>query len=310
MTMIVGYAPDERGRAALHLGALLARSAGDRLIVSSVVPSPWVPGMARVDAEYRSYLDATADEALQRAQANLPPGVEASFVRHSARSAAVGLLELAAEHEAVLVVLGSSSAGAFGHIVLGSVTDRLLHSSPVSLALAPRGFRSRDDATVTRVTTAYGGSSAESLVVAAASVAERVGATLRIASFAVWTKPPYTMTLGTDSEDLVLREWTAALEKTAQITLTRVEGLPATLAKVETVIGRGATWQEALDDVGWTEGDVMVVGSSELGPVAQVFLGSRATKILRHSPVPVVVVPRERADVLAERAAGASGEER
>jgi nucleotide-binding universal stress UspA family protein len=310
MTMIVGYAPDERGRAALHLGALLARSAGDRLIVSSVVPSPWVPGMARVDAEYRSYLDATADEALQRAQANLPPGVEASFVRHSARSAAVGLLELAAEHEAVLVVLGSSSAGAFGHIALGSVTDRLLHSSPVSLALAPRGFRSRDDATVTRVTTAYGGSSAESLVVAAASVAERVGATLRIASFAVWTKPPYTMTLGTDSEDLVLREWTAALEKTAQITLTRVEGLPATLAKVETVIGRGATWQEALDDVGWTEGDVMVVGSSELGPVAQVFLGSRATKILRHSPVPVVVVPRERADVLAERAAGASGEER
>ena len=33
-------------------------------------------------------------------------------------------------------------------------------------------------------------------------------------------------------------------------------------------------------------------GHSELelpGPVAQVFLGSRATKILRHSPVPVVV---------------------
>jgi nucleotide-binding universal stress UspA family protein len=310
MTMIVGYAPDERGRAALHLGALLARSAGDRLVVCSVVPSPWVPGMARVDAEYRSYLDATADEALERARANLPGGVEATFVRHSARSAAVGLLELAAEHEAVLVVLGSSSAGAFGHIVLGSVTDRLLHSSPVSLALAPRGFRSRDDAMVSRVTTAYGGTSAESLVVAAASVAERVGARLRIASFAVWTKPPYTMTLGTDSEDLVLREWTAALEKTAQLTLTRVEGLPATLAKVETVIGRGATWQEALDDVGWTEGDVMVVGSSELGPVAQVFLGSRATKILRHSPVPVVVVPRERADVLAERAAGASGEER
>lgn len=309
MTMIVGYAPDERGRAALHLGVLLARSAADRLVVCSVVPSPWVPGMARVDAEYRSYLDATADEALERARENLPPGVEATFVRHSARSAAVGLLELAAEHEAVLVVLGSSSAGAFGHIALGSVTDRLLHSSPVSLALAPRGFRSRDAATVTRVTTAYGGSSAESLVVAAASVAARVGARLRIASFAVWSKPPYTMSLGTESEDLVLREWTAALEKTAQVTLTRVEGLPSTLAKVETVIGRGATWQEALDDVGWTEGDVMVVGSSELGPVAQVFLGSRATKILRHSPVPVVVVPRERADALAQ-SASASDEER
>jgi len=118
------------------------------------------------------------------------------------------------------------------------------------------------------------------------------------------------MALGTDSEDLVLQESTAALEKTVHAAMTRVEGLPEKVDKVETVIGRGGSWQEALDDIGWAEGDVMVVGSSELGPVAQVFLGSRATKIVRHSPVPVVVVPRERAEALAERAAGASDEER
>ena len=35
------------------------------------------------------------------------------------------------------------------------------------------------------------------------------------------------------------------------------------------------------------------------GPVAQVFLGSRATKILRHSPVPVVV-PRGQANEIAK----------
>ena len=68
---------------------------------------------------------------------------------------------------------------------------------------------------------------------------------------------------------------------------------------VETVVGRGASWAEALDDLDWGEGDVLVVGSSELGPVAQVFLGSRATKILRHSPVPVFVIPRSRAETLA-----------
>ena len=65
------------------------------------------------------------------------------------------------------------------------------------------------------------------------------------------------------------------------------------------MIGRGTGWGEAIDDVGWDEGDVLVVGSSDLGPVAQVFLGSRATKILRHSPVPVFVVPRGRAETLA-----------
>jgi nucleotide-binding universal stress UspA family protein len=58
------------------------------------------------------------------------------------------------------------------------------------------------------------------------------------------------------------------------------------------VIGRGETWAEALDDVEWADGDVLVVGSSSLGPVARVFLGSRSAKIVRHSPVPVVVVPR------------------
>jgi nucleotide-binding universal stress UspA family protein len=47
---------------------------------------------------------------------------------------------------------------------------------------------------------------------------------------------------------------------------------------------------------------VLVIGSSELGPAARVFLGSRATKIMRHSPVPVVVVPRQKAEELADRA--------
>ena len=57
MTMIVGYAPDERGKAALHLASMFARSSGDDLVVASVVPAPWIPGMAKVDAEYREFLD-------------------------------------------------------------------------------------------------------------------------------------------------------------------------------------------------------------------------------------------------------------
>jgi nucleotide-binding universal stress UspA family protein len=301
MTMIVGYAPDERGKTALHLASMLARSAGDELVVCSVVPAPWVPGMARIDAEYRKQLDEIADQALEVARRNLPGDVPARFVRHSARSAPAGLLELAKQYDAGMIVLGSSSAGVFGHIALGSVTDRLVHSSPVAIALAPRGFRCRPDAGVKRVTAAYGGSaSAQSLVLAAARVAARVGASLRIASFAVWSRPAYTTRLGTDSEDLVLQEWIADLEKTVHAAFEQVEELAEAPRKVETVVGHGETWDEAIDDVGWADGDVLVVGSSELGPVAQVFLGSRATKILRHSPVPVVVVPRGQAEEIAK----------
>ena len=50
---------------------------------------------------------------------------------------------------------------------------------------------------------------------------------------------------------------------------------------------------------------MLVVGSSAVGPVARVFLGSRASKIVRNSPVPVVVVPRATAAELAGRAARA-----
>ncbi|MGH3039668.1 MAG: universal stress protein [Gaiellaceae bacterium] len=50
------------------------------------------------------------------------------------------------------------------------------------------------------------------------------------------------------------------------------------------------------------DGDVLAVGSSAVGPVARVFLGSRASKIVRNSPVPVAVVPRVTAAERAGRA--------
>ena len=71
---------------------------------------------------------------------------------------------------------------------------------------------------------------------------------------------------------------------------------------LEAAVGRGETWEEALEDVEWDDGDMLVVGSSAIGPVTRVFLGSRASKIVRNSPVPVVVVPRAAAAELAEEA--------
>jgi len=304
MTLLVGYAPDGRGSAMLHLAAMLARSANDDVVVCAVVPAPWPPGMARVDAEYQQYLDQVADEALEEARRGMPDDVRATYLRHRARSAPAGLLEVAAEQDARLVVLGSSCAGAFGHVALGSVSDQLLHSSPVMTALAPRGYRCPPGAEVSRVTAASGGTgAAERLVVAAAGVAGRLGATLRVASFAVWRRPAYTTRLGTEPEDLLLQEWTARVEDAAHRALKQVGELPVVPRTAGTVVGRGEDWDRAIESVDWEDGDLLVVGSSESGPVAQVFLGSRATKIVRHSPVPVVVVPRGIAEELAEQAA-------
>lgn len=293
MTMIVGYTPDARGKAAVRLGQLLARSAGEDLVVCVVVPAPWSPGMARIDAEYRAELAEIADRALERARELVHDDVPTTFDRREARSAPAGLLELAEERNAGMLVLSSAGSGLFGQVTLGSVTDRLLHSSPVPIALATRGFTSKPGSRVTRVTVAYGGSAISTdLTLAAATVTAQVGASFRVASFAVWSRTDYTTRLGREPSESILEQWRSEVAQAGTEALAKVRSLPDPPADVEAVIGQANTWQGALDDVPWDDGDVLVVGSSELGPVRRVFLGSRGSKILRYAPVPVVVVPR------------------
>ena len=106
----------------------------------------------------------------------------------------------------------------------------------------------------------------------------------------------------------MIEQWAEEIEAAGRAALDRVEHLPAVPQGLEAVIGYGESWDEALEDVDWRDGDVLVVGSSSMGPVARVFLGSRASKIVRHSPVPVVVVPRGAAAELAEP--GGAGRDR
>jgi nucleotide-binding universal stress UspA family protein len=261
MTLVVGLAPDGRGQAVLHLAGMLARSADDDLVVCTVVPARWPLGPAQAESEYRRFLDGMARAALERARDRIPGDVAADSVVHHARSAPAGLLEVAELGEAAMIVVGTS-----GHPAIGSVTARLLHGSPVPVALAPHGFRSRPADRVERVTAAFGG--AEGLVDAAAAVAAGLGASLRIASFAVHA--PFAA---------------GRIERSVQEIETAAGHAPA-------VVGHGASWEEAIEDVEWRDGDVLVVGSSSAAPAARVFLGSRASRIIRHAPVPVIVVPR------------------
>jgi nucleotide-binding universal stress UspA family protein len=302
MTMVVGYAPDGRGRAVLHLAGMLARSGGDDLVLCAVVPAAWPPSAARVDAEYRAHLDREAQGALERARERLGGDVTVSTLVRHARSVPAGLLEVAEQQEASLIVTGSAAAGGPGTVTLGSTTSRLLHSSPLPVALAPRGFRVAAGARVTRVTAAFGGAG-DDLVIGAAGVAAWVGARLRLASFAVQPRAPYTVAVGREADDSAVREWVQEIEAAQRAALDRVRDLPSVPPDCEAAVGRGEDWEDALEDLEWDDGDVLVVGSSAIGPLARVFLGSRSAKIVQHSPVPAVVVPRGVAEELAGEAA-------
>ena len=47
-----------------------------------------------------------------------------------------------------------------------------------------------------------------------------------------------------------------------------------------------------LDSPSWEDAEVLVVGSSVQSAVARLLLGANSARIVRSSPVPVVVVPR------------------
>jgi nucleotide-binding universal stress UspA family protein len=300
MTSVVGLRRDERGRAALHVAAMLARSTGEDLVVCTVVPAPWPAGVARVDAEYQAYLERIARDALDEARARLSGAVKADFAVVRARSVSGGLLDVVEERAARLLVIGSSAAGVLGRVAFGSVAERLLHSSPVPVALTPRGFRCRADVVVRRVTAAYVPTvGAGDVVLAAAGLAARVGATLRLASFAVRPRAPLTAGVGSRAEAGVVQEWSSEVERAQRESLEKVARLPRVPSALDAVVGRGEDWASALEDVEWDDGDVLVVGSSGAAPLERVFLGSRSSKIVRNSPVPVVALPRGAAEDLA-----------
>lgn len=291
MTVVVGYPPEARGRGGLELAALLGRSGGGELVVCCVVPDRWeVPSMARVDASYAVHLRELATAALEQARSVLGDQA-AEYVVRTGRSVPAALLAEAAERQARVLVGGSSSDGAWGKVVLGSVTDRLLHSADLPLALAPRGYRCGAVQRASRVTVAVDGTSASAaMLAAAAQVAHDVGARLRVVTFAVRGRTMYPPEVGLHAEDAVVAAWR---EQAEAFLAEAVAGLPADVAPEETRIVDGVDWPSALSDAGWSDGDLLVLGSSRMGSFARVFLGSTATHIVRHAPVPVVLLPAQ-----------------
>jgi len=290
MNYLVGLSADQGGREALSLGRMLARTGDVTLTVCIVVPERWGhPSLARVDAEYAEFLKGYAEDAISEARTFLGDDVRAEYVSRSAHSATEGLIATAMETDASLIVLGSARHGPLGRFTVGGVTNEMLHTSPIPVVLAPRGYRSSSDARLRRVTCAFAGSTrSRTPFDAAVQLSRRHGVPLRLTTLVVRDRQMYPSEVGYDAERLVEEQWRAqALEAQEKALATLPDDVVAEAGVVD-----GRDWEHALDYLPWENGEVLVIGSSRLGPVASVFLGSNSTKIIRSSPVPVLVIPR------------------
>jgi nucleotide-binding universal stress UspA family protein len=292
VTVVVGYLAGKGGRSALHLAVEAATTLKTSLTVTTVVPRPWMtPSPARIDAEYAQYAQQLAADSAKEAQqliGALSDGLKVNYHKVAHRSVSGGLLEAVNELAADVLVLGSAADGKLGQVVVGSTADRLLHSSPVPLAISPRGYRGSKAGGLSRITCAYPGTP-ESLHVVerVAALAERLSVPMRVVTFAVRGRTMYPPEVGLRAEDSILQAWAShARELLAQL---KSDGIVGDDVVLQVVTGNG--WDQALDAADWQEGELLALGTSPATGIARVFLGSRGSKILRHSPVPVLVLP-------------------
>ena len=160
MTIVVGYLPAKGGRASLDLAAVLARSGlAEPVAVVTVVPQHWTtPSMAKVDAEFAAWAHQQGEDALDQARQYLAakwPDVAATFHQTHGRSVPSALTAACEELSGDLLVLGSSTDGRVGQIIVGSTATPLLHSSEVPIAIAPRGYRAAKGSALGRLTCSF-----------------------------------------------------------------------------------------------------------------------------------------------------------
>jgi nucleotide-binding universal stress UspA family protein len=287
MKLIVGYLATSGGADALALGVRLSRTLGAELGVSIILPPDRaVPSLVPIGG-YDEHLAEQAEHWLAEARASIPADVVAGTHVSFDDSYADGLMKEAARVQADLIVVGGSGGGLAGSYSLGSVVNELLHSSPVPVAVAPRGSRYWSTDHVREVTCAIGErEGADLLLDTAVRFSRAAGTPLRLVSL-VALDPMFGTLRGDDD---AVREH--ALAHAQQTLETAKSKLPADFPVASTTVD-GHTVEEAVSKLEWHDGDLIMVGSSRLSAPKRLFLGSTAAKMLRVLDVPMVVVPRD-----------------
>ena len=139
---------------------------------------------------------------------------------------------------------------------------------------------------------AYAGASRSARsVLEALGFAGRMGVPLRLASFAVRDRSMFPTAGMGSSEEEVIRRWRDEASQSLDRLRSLLVGVGTTVP-LETAVSAAATWDAALSGIEWHNEELLVLGSSRLGILKRVFLGSTAHRILRASPVPVMALPR------------------
>jgi len=192
-----------------------------------------------------------------------------------------------------LIVLGTHGLSGFRHLVLGSVTEKVLRRAacPV-LTVPPRASAARSQ--FTRILCAVDFSDcSQQAVTFAATLARQSAATLSLLHVIEWPwhESAIPETVGvTVAQAQAMADYRRYLETGAAERLAAIGAAAMPDRQVSTSVSFGRPYVELLDAARRTGADLIVLGVRGRGPVDLGFFGSTANHVVRSATCPVLTV--------------------
>lgn len=292
--IIIAVDSKERTLDALALGHRLADATDAPAVLVTVfahhpLHDPEDPELVGLRAEAReTLLELARAEGLEVADVRVIPG----------NFAARELQRLTELPGTGLIVVGSTTRGRVGRLLVGGVGERLLAGGACPVAVAPRAYAEQEGSPLRCIGIGFDGSGEARVALdAAVALAKACGARLRLITvfqrLAFGGATPRALP-GESANDIMRRELRATHT-------TALRDIPSDV-EAESRFRDGAADEVLLEES--EDLDLLVVGSRGYGPVGAVLLGSASTTLARAAACPLIVTPRQTAFELLDSGDG------
>ncbi len=281
--IVIAVDTKERTLDALALGRVLTEATRAPAVLVTVFPyipldDPLLPELTAVRDEARAtLLELGASEGLEVAEAHVVAGnFAARELQHMTEAPDTGL-----------IVVGSTTRGPIGRLLVGGVGERLLAGAACPVAVAPRGYADGRPSRPECIGVGMDASDeARHGLDAAVALARASGARLRvITAFQPLVFGGVTTTaLPSASLNEVMR---TDLRASHEAAIAEARGSVETAGRFLDGSAEEVLVAES-EDV-----DLLVTGSRGYGPLGAVLLGSVTSALFRNARCPVLVTPRE-----------------
>lgn len=268
-------------------------------LVSVVEPmSFFLPGDPTLSVPPPEWFEAEADRVkqfLERVRSELEQGARAStpahpikIVCHTPRGGPATEVLRVAQAEAVdLIVLGSQGKGSMARAWLGSVADRVVREAPCPVLVVPPGVADLDLSSI--MVPLDGSEASDTALREAMRLADHAGGRLNLVTV---VPRPHSMAVPYVDLSAETERYRMQIEDAQRAHLDiRGNTLLAKGYQVETKTLRADEVAPGLVRlVGQMRAGLVVMSTSGRGGLARAVLGSVATRMLRLTPVPVLLV--------------------